>query len=156
MSSSPSRPRLPCGALAMLLVVLAAALAVPVQAAPDPTYAALRGAKPDGRRIPVRNLVLERDAFRFQLDSGALHLLGPVEGRTVGAVFVGQGSYRLLPATPHETRQLALSSGAGLNEGFEVLNDTFEDLLLLFTDDTLAELERHAAVETGGPDARAT
>lgn len=159
MSNSCSRPRVPGGALVIALALALAAgvtgLAAPVQAAPDPTYTALRGAKPDGRHIPVRNLVLERDAFRFQLDSGALHLLAPVEGRTVGAVFVGQGSYRLLPATPHETRQLALSSGANLNEGFEVLSDTFEDLLLLFTDDTLAELERHAAVEAGGPDARA-
>jgi hypothetical protein len=128
-------------------------LAVPLQAATDPAYAALRGAGPDGRTIPVQNLVLERDAFRFHLDSGALHLLAPVEGRTIGAVFVGKGSYRLTPAAPNELRQLALSSGAG--DGFEVLDDTFEDLLLLFTDGTLAELERHAAVQTGAPDPRA-
>ena len=131
----------------------ALALAVPLQAATDPTYTALRGAKPDGRKIPVQGLVLERDAFRFQLDSGAFHLLAPVEGRTVGAVFVGQGSYRLTPATPGERRQLALSSGA--DEGFESLTDTFEDLFLLFTDGTLAELERHAPVQTGAPDPRA-
>lgn len=137
----------------LVLFLLAAALALPLQAATDPTYAALRGAKPDGRRIPVRNLVLERDAFRFQLDSGALHLLAPVDGRTVGAVFVGQGSYRLAPATPNELRQLALSSGGG--NDFEVLTDTFEDLFLLFTDGTLAEIERHAAVESGAPDPRA-
>jgi peptidase M1-like protein len=135
---------------------LAAVLAAPLQAAADPTYAALRGAGPDGRKIPVQNLVLERDAFRFQLDSGTLHLLAPVAGRTIGAVFVGQGSYRLTPATPYERRQLALSSGADVGKGdFEVLTDTFEDLLLLFTDDTLAELERHAAVQAGAPDARA-
>src|SRR5262245_15952878 len=91
-----------------LVSVLAAVVpAVSLQAVTDPTYAALRGAKPDGRKIPVQNLLLERDAFRFQLDSGALHLLAPVEGHTVGAVFVGQGSYRLTPATPNELRQLA-------------------------------------------------
>jgi hypothetical protein len=136
-------------------LLLAAAFAIPAQAATDPTYAALRGAKLDGRKIPVQNLVLERDAFRFQLDSGALYLLAPVEGKTVGAVFVGQGSYRLTPSTPAETRQLALASGAGANDRFELLTDNFEDLLLLFTDNTLAELERHAAVQTGSPDARA-
>lgn len=76
------RPR-PSGVLAIL--VLAAALAAPLQAAPDPTYTALRNARPDGRKIPVQNLILERDAFRFQLDSGALYLLAPVEGHTVGA-----------------------------------------------------------------------
>ena len=136
---------------------LATAVAAPLHAVPDPTYAALRGAKPDGRRIPVQNLVLERDAFRFQLDSGALHLLAPVNGRTIGAVFVGHGSYRLTPATPNELRQLALSSGADVDKGgFEALIDTFDDLLLLFTDDTLAELERHAAIQSGAPDPHAS
>lgn len=123
-------------------------------AATDPTYAALRGARPDGRRVPVRGLVLERDAFRFQFDSGAIHFLKPVEGRTVGAVFVGSGSYRLSPATANERRQLALSSGAG--KDFETLTDDFDSLLLLFTDDTAQEIEQHAAAETGAPDGRAT
>src|SRR6185436_6300129 len=145
-----SRRRL---SVALSTSFLAAALAAPLCAAVDPTYAALRGAKPDGRRIPVQNLVLERDAFRFQLESGALYLLAPVAGRTVGAVFVGQGSLRLSPATPYELRQLALSSGA--DKGFEALTDTFEDLVLLFTDGTLAELERQGAVQTGAPDPRA-
>ena len=140
-----------CGALA--ISILTAALAAPLQAATDPTYAALRGARPDGRKIPVQGLVLERDAFRFQLDSGALHLLAPVEGHTIGAVFVGQGSYRLSPATPNEARQLAIYAGA--NKGFEALTDTFDNLLLFFTDGTLAELEQKAAIQTGAPDPRA-
>ena len=145
-----------CPSGARAIFFLAAVLAAPLHALPDPTYAALRGAKPDGRTIPVHNLVLERDAFRFQLDSGALHLLVPVGGRTIGAVFVGQGSYRLTPATPNELRQLALSSGADIDKGgFEALADTFDNLLLLFTDDTLAELERHAAIQTGAPDPHA-
>src|SRR5437588_7178773 len=106
--SVPSRL---CLSGALAISFLAAALAAPVQAATDPTYAALRGARPDGRKIPVQGLVLERDAFRFQLDSGALHLLAPVEGRTIGAVFVGQGSYRLNPAIQTEARQLAIYAG---------------------------------------------
>jgi hypothetical protein len=61
--------------------------------------------------VPVSGLVLERDAFRFQFDSGAFHFLAPVGGRTVGAVFVGHGSYRLSPASENERRQLALASG---------------------------------------------
>lgn len=137
--------------LALLLLAVAATSAA--QAASDPTYAALRAARPDGRRIPVNNLVLERDAFRFQLDSGAIHFLAPVDGRTFGAVFVGQGSYRLTPATPNERRHLALVSGGGPD--FETLSDTFEDLLLLFGDDTAAELQLHAPVQTGAPEPRA-
>lgn len=119
----------------------------------DPTYAALRGARPDGRSMPVNGLVLERDVFRFQFDSGAFHFLAPIAGRTAGAVFVGHGSYRLSPATENERRQLALSSGA--DKGFETLADDFDDLVLLFADDTAQEIELHAPVRTGTPDPRA-
>src|SRR5947209_1485119 len=114
----------------LLASFLFALLAAPLAAASDPTYAALRAARPDGRKIAVANVVLERPPFRFQLDSGTVHLLAPVDGRTVGAVFVGQGSYRLLPATPNERRQLALAAGGG--DGFEVLSDNFENLVLFF------------------------
>ncbi len=87
---------------------------LPAPGATDPTYAALRGARPDGRKSPAQNLVLERDAFRFQLDSGALYLLAPVDGRTIGAVFVGEGSYRLTPATFMEHGSLGWHLDAGL------------------------------------------
>src|SRR5215211_7498349 len=118
------------------LFVLALALGAAGHAAPiaDPTYTELRNARPDGRRVPVQGLTLERDVFRFQFDSGAFHFLAPVEGRTVGAVFVGQGSLKLVPATPAETRQLALSSGG--DKGFESLTEEFGELVLLFADDT--------------------
>ena len=139
--------------LLVVFVVTAVSAARAEPAAPDPTYAALRAARLDGRRIPVQNLVLERDAFRFQLDSGAIYFLEPVEGRTFGAVFVGQGSYRLTPATRNERLHLALVSGGGAD--FETLSDTFEDLLLLFGDDTAAELQLHAPVQEGAPDPRA-
>lgn len=137
---------------AFLLLVLA--LPGMGMAAPDPSYAALRNARPDGRTVPVSGLVLERDAFRFQFDSGAFHFLAPVEGRTVGAVFVGRGSYRLSPATENERRQLALSSGAD-RSGFETLADGFDDLVFLFADDTAQEIELHAPVRKGTPDAQA-
>src|SRR4028118_732183 len=125
--------------LAAALIVTSSALSPPAAgAAPGPADAALRAARPDGRRIPVQNLVLERGAFRFQLDSGEIHLLKPVEGRTIGGVFVGKGSYRLTPTTPNELRHLALVSGGDAR--FESLTDNFDDLLLLFADETLAEL----------------
>ncbi len=137
----------------VILFIFLAFLPAITLAAPDPTYVALRGARPDGRVVPVNGLVLERDVFRFQFDSGAFHFLAPVAGRTLGAVFVGRGSYRLSPATENERRQLALSSGAG--NDFETLTDDFDDLVLLFADDTAQEIELHAAAHTGAPDARA-
>jgi hypothetical protein len=143
--------RFPPFAVLSLALVLLPRLAF---AATDPTYAELRAARPDGRTVPVQGLVLERDVFRFQFDSGAFHFLKPVAGRTVGAVFVGQGSYRLNPATESERRHLALASGAD-RQGFETLTDEFGSLLLLFADDTAQEIELHAPVQTGAPDGRA-
>ncbi len=139
-----------------LWLLIAALLSLPVAAAaaPDPAYTAIRNARPDGRSVPVNNLVLERDVYRFQFDSGAFHFLSPVEGRTVGAVFVGKGSYRLSPAKESERRQFALSSGAD-PKTFETFTDNFDDLLLLFADDTAKEIEIHAPMRTGSLDARA-
>jgi hypothetical protein len=138
---------------ALVLTALTVLTAAPLAAASDPTYAALRNARPDGRKIAVQNVILERPPFRFQLDSGTVHLLAPVDGRTIGAVFVGQGSYRLIPATPAERRQLALASGAG--EGFEALSDSFDSLVLYFLDDTDAELLLKSPVTPGAPDPQA-
>ena len=123
-------------------------------ATPPAAYTELRNARPDGRTVPVAGMELERDAYRFKFESGAFHFLKPVGGRTVGAVFVGHGSYRLSPATENERRQLALSVGA--DRGFETLTDEFDDLVLLFADDTAQEIELHAPVRTGAPDPRAT
>jgi Peptidase family M1 domain len=138
----------------LLAALLSAALcAAPLAAAPDATYTALRNARPDGRKIAVQGVSLDRDVFHFQFESGTFHLLALVDGRTVGAVFIGRGSYRLTPATPAERRQLALSSGAG--EGFESLSDSFDNLVLFFVDDTDAELANKAPIEKGSPDPKA-
>jgi hypothetical protein len=141
------------GRLVFFLPVLSLVLAAAAHADPDPAYKALRGARPDGRKVPVQGLTLERDVFRFQFDSGAFHFLAPVAGRTVGAVFVGQGSLRLSPATPSERRQLALAAGEG--KDFETLTEDFDELVLLFGDDTAEEIQLHAPVQTGAPDPKA-
>jgi hypothetical protein len=110
-------------------------------------YRDLRASRPDGRTIPVKGLVLERDAFRITLQSGAVHLLAPLGRDTFGAVFIGQGSYTLNPATAAERRHLQLVASAK-----EVLTDRFSRLILLFTDNTASEVLAHAPVATGAPD----
>lgn len=119
----------------------------------DPTYAALRAARPDGRVAAVHGLVLDRDVFHFELESGAVHFLEPVAGRTVGAVFLGHGTLRLSPATAAERYQLALELGEG--KDFEVLTDSFDELVLLFGDDTAQEIALAAPIEKHAPDPRA-
>ena len=134
-------------------VVISAILATPALAGTDATYAALRAAAPDGRTVPVSGLVLERDVFRFQLDSGTIHFLAPVEGRTVGAVFVGQGSYRLSPgdASRAPAARARLWRRPGLRDPLRPLRR----LVLLFTDGTAEEIGKHAAAQAGAPDRQA-
>ncbi len=151
------RSRCVLPAVCLLCLGLAGAKAsAGAEPAADPVYKALRGARPDGGRVavpPGPGLTLERDVFRFQFKSGAFHFLAPVEGRVVGAVFVGQGTVRLSPATPAERRQLALASGG--DKDFETLTEDFDELVLLFGDDTAAEIQMHAPLQTGTPDPRA-
>ena len=86
-------------------------VAAPVSAQTVPEYDAVRAARPDGRTILVNGLTLVRDVYRIDLRSGVLHLLAPLEGETFGAVFLGDGEYRLEPATESEQRHLRLVTG---------------------------------------------
>jgi hypothetical protein len=135
------------GKLACVLLALASA----ASAQDAVEYRALRASRPDGRTITVNNLTLERDAYRITLRSGVVHLLAPVGRDTVGAVFIGEGSYQLTPATDTERRHLQLVTNRA-----DVLTDRFTRLILLFTDRTAAELQAHAPVTTGAPDGAAT
>ena len=114
-------------------------------------YKDLRAARPDGRKVSVKDLILERDAYRITLRSGVVHLLAPLGKDTFGAVFIGEGEYLLNPATPAERRHLQLVANTT-----EVLKDRFSKLILLFTDRTAAEILAHAPAATGAPEQAAT
>ena len=115
---------------------------------PDPVYAALRAARPTGKALAVSNITLERDAFRFRFASGAFQFLPPVEGRTVGAVFVGEGAMDLTPATEPERRRVAFQRE---DKKLEVLTERFDSLVLLFTDGTAEEIEAHGTPAPSPP-----
>ena len=142
--------RLSCGLLAFGSLTLVAA---PVSAQTVSEYDAVRAARPAGRTIPVNGLTLVRDAYRIDLRSGVLHLLAPIDGETFGAVFLGEGEYRLEPATESERRHLRLVTD---DDRLETLTDEFEQLLLLFTDQTGEDMLAHAPVVEGDADPRAT
>src|SRR5918994_4163277 len=111
--------------ISCLLVLLVASTA----SAQDATeYRDLRAARPDGRKVTVKNLILERDAYRMTLRSGVVHLVAPLGGDTFAAVFLGDGEYVLSPATPAERRHLQLVTNSN---GLEVLRDRFSKLILL-------------------------
>ena len=89
--------------------------------------------------------------MRFKFERGAFQFVQPVEGRITGAVFVGSGSWELHPANEAERRALGVRTG---QRGFEVLTDRFDEVVLLFTDATEAEI-RKAGSEGGAAPARA-
>ena len=96
-------------------------LCVSAFAASDPTYNALRAARPDGRTIAVNNYSFDRDAYHFSLN-GTLHLLTQVNGKSFGAVFLGQGSYTLTPATAIELDTIRANTG---DDKLTALTETF-------------------------------
>lgn len=71
-------------------------------------HAEVMGLAGDPARVgDVHDLVLSRDAGRFTLTSGKLYLLTPVGGRSVAAMFRGQGLFSFAPPTPIEQDRLA-------------------------------------------------
>lgn len=122
-----------------LFVVAVLVLASGLSAADDPTYAALRAARPDGRTLSLANAAFDRDAYHFTLD-GTLHLLAPVNGATFGAVFVGNGSYTLTPATEDERHQLAMYTD---DAKLTALSDSFVSAVF-FDAALIAELQKTA------------
>ncbi len=112
-----------------LLTILAFVYAASLSAATDPTYSALRETRLDGRSIALTNFSFDRDVYHFTLN-GSLNLLAPVNGATVGGVFVGQGEYTLTPATDDEKHQLAMNSG---DDKLTALTDKFESAVFFDT-----------------------
>lgn len=119
----------------------------------DPTYQALKTLAPDGRQLTLAApFTLDRDAVTFQFESGTFHLLAPVGDRTVGAVFLGKGSYRLSPACEDERRHLAFLLG---DAGLETVTERFSKMVLLFADSTADELALLGEPRQGSPEAEA-
>jgi hypothetical protein len=122
-------------------------------ASDDPGYRRIRMARPTGGMIAVENLSLQRDAFRFTFSSGTFHLIDNGEGTSpIGAVFIGRGSYELDPSSESERRHLRLVTR---DRELERLSDQFEQLVMLFSDTTPADLEAAGALRRGAADPQA-
>src|SRR6185369_13059696 len=63
----------------------------------DPIYQQLRNIGLSGESASVNNLVLKRDAGEFTFASGVFQFLAPVNGKVTGAVFVGNGTFSMVP-----------------------------------------------------------
>jgi hypothetical protein len=78
-------------------------------------YQALRSVTLGQEAFSVNGLVLQRESTRFTFTSGTLCMLAPINGKVTGAVFVGKGSFSLVPPSqaPTEVRQIALLTREG-------------------------------------------
>ncbi len=113
----------------------------------DSVYAALRRLAPRPDRVAeVRDLAFARDAGRFRLAQGSLSLLTDVGGRTVGAAFVGTGTFAFAPPTAVERAQLRRILGDSALDG------PITAAVFLFADSTLAQLERQVRFGEGARD----
>ena len=125
----------------------------PAAPAPQPAarymdrYRELLDVEP-GQVADVSNLVIERDAGRLLLERGRLFLLSPVGGRTIGAVFTGQGRFTFQPAG--QVERMALKRFADTT----ALDAPFTSLVLLFADSTAEQLRRLSFNESSSRDGR--
>ncbi|HTS10529.1 MAG TPA: M1 family aminopeptidase [Candidatus Limnocylindrales bacterium] len=102
----------------------------------DPTYQQLRNLTLGNEAVSVTGYNLRRDAATFHLKSGAVCFVPPVNGKVTGAVFIGDGSMSLDPPTADERRSLKLLTKS------DEFNETFQRLVLRFTDSTYDELKK--------------
>lgn len=117
---------------------------------PDPLYTQLRQKSVSqdafNSSASVTNLVLKRDAATFTLKSGEIYFMSPTEGRTIAAVFIGDGEMTLTPPTEVEKRAIAVfTNEPGMTE-------QFTQLVLRFSDQTFEEIKQspNAKMQAGG------
>ena len=103
----------------------------------EPVFDELRKMALSGDSIaPVHNLTLRRDAIEFHLEDGNLFVGTPVAGRTIAAVFVGQGSVSFAAPLAIERKELRRLLGDS------TVNARISAVAFVFTDSTLSELRR--------------
>lgn len=101
----------------------------------DSLYQYLRHLEPDpAQGATVRNVVLDRDGVRVELEEGTLWLAQPLGDRTVGAMFTGRGRARMAPPSPVEQGQMKLVLGDS------TLDAPIDGAFLLFADSTESQL----------------
>jgi hypothetical protein len=110
-------------------------------------YEGLRNLRVDpARGAPVEGLSLTRDVGTFHFERGEMHLLEPIAGRTVGAVFVGEGRFEMTAPELVEREQLHRTYGTA------DVATAFRAAVLLFTDFTLPELQQSLTWSALPPD----
>jgi len=103
----------------------------------DPNYLSLRSGMPGGV-FHVENFVIQRDIGTLEFKSGDFSLGAPVLGKTVMAVFAGEGIFRLKPPNTIDANYLKLVNGE------PAVDEPFRTVVLCFTDGTADEIRKVA------------
>lgn len=124
--------------LSTVLVLAFSPLAAQTPAdAPSALFKTLLNLEPDpARGAEVANVVISRGTGKIELTRGTLWLATPVNGRVVGAMYAGTGTFRFTAPSAMEQGQLARLLGDS------AVDSKIERVFFLFTDSTLAELGR--------------
>jgi hypothetical protein len=129
--------------LVALQSILAAAQA---PANSDPTYQQLRSIGLGAEAVTVNNVDLKRDAATFHLRSGQICFVTAVQGKVTGAVFVGDGVLILGPPLGVERASLKLLTKE------DDFSESFNKMVLRFTDNTYDELKKAGSSASAGCD----
>ncbi|HLH03330.1 MAG TPA: carboxypeptidase regulatory-like domain-containing protein [Bryobacteraceae bacterium] len=118
----------------------------------DPTYQALRANRLGHSFAMKANVTLNYDAGSFVFRRGTITFFEPVHGKTVGAVFTGEGQFTLTPLMPIDKAELRRRAGAGAFEEdftrvvFRFSNGLSRNFLLLTSGPAETPREAQAAV----------
>jgi Peptidase family M1 domain len=99
-------------------------------------YAQLRQFAGSNQAAVAENVDWKKDAAKFHFTNGQITLAAPVAGRVLGAVFAGDGTFELDPPNAAEQHQIARFTKS------DKLNDTFHQIVFVFTDDSRKELRQ--------------
>ncbi len=98
-----------------------------------------------GRVAEVNGLVLRRDVATFNFEQGRFYLLSPIAGRTIGLVYRGKGTFSFTPPPGIERARVQRFYKR------PTLAQPFSDVVFLFADSTLLEVERQVSFGPGEP-----
>jgi hypothetical protein len=114
-----------------------------LSADPRAIYQALNELRPDGTRVyTVHQIALRRDVVNLTFVEGKLAFFRPLDGRITGAVFTGEGRVFATPRDRGERQSMAQFLG------LPMLDVGFSKVILRFTDDTAAEIQKQ--IEAAG------
>ena len=113
----------------------------------DGNYQELRSISLQAGGIAIDKVTLKRDAATFQFNSGVLCFVTPVNNKVTGAVFIGEGKLLLDPPIASERASLSVLTKE------KEYSESFDHVVLRFTDGTYDELKAAGKPNSGSCDA---